>query len=80
MLKQIQGGANFADLAKKNSDDPGSKDSGGELGFAQRGRMVPEFDNGHLHAEDRRHEDRQDPVRLPHCPGGGAHSRRTRSR
>jgi len=44
LLKQIQGGANFADLAKKNSDDPGSKDSGGELGFAQRGRMVPEFD------------------------------------
>jgi peptidyl-prolyl cis-trans isomerase D len=45
LLKQIQGGANFADLAKKDSDDPGSKDSGGELGFAQRGRMVPEFDN-----------------------------------
>ena len=45
LLKQIQGGANFADLAKKNSDDPGSKDAGGELGFAQRGRMVPEFDN-----------------------------------
>jgi len=45
ILKQIQGGANFADLAKKNSDDPGSKDSGGELGFAQRGHMVPEFDN-----------------------------------
>ncbi len=45
LLKQIQAGANFADLAKKNSDDPGSKDSGGELGFAQRGRMVPEFDN-----------------------------------
>jgi len=44
ILKQLQGGANFADLAKKNSDDPGSKDSGGELGFAQRGRMVPEFD------------------------------------
>jgi peptidyl-prolyl cis-trans isomerase D len=45
LLKQIEAGANFADLAKKNSDDPGSKDSGGELGFAQRGRMVPEFDN-----------------------------------
>jgi len=44
LLKQIKGGANFADLAKKNSDDPGSKDAGGELGFAQRGRMVPEFD------------------------------------
>ncbi len=45
LLKQIQGGSNFADLAKKNSDDPGSKDTGGELGFAQRGHMVPEFDN-----------------------------------
>ena len=45
LLKQIQGGANFADLAKKNSDDPGSKDSGGELGFAKRGAMVPEFDS-----------------------------------
>ena len=45
LVKQIQGGANFADLAKKNSDDPGSKDTGGELGFAQRGHMVPEFDN-----------------------------------
>jgi len=45
ILKQLQSGGNFADLAKKNSDDPGSKDSGGELGFAQRGHMVPEFDN-----------------------------------
>jgi peptidyl-prolyl cis-trans isomerase D len=45
LLKQIQGGANFADLAKKNSDDPGSKDKGGELDFARRGMMVPEFDN-----------------------------------
>ncbi len=44
ILKQLQGGANFADLAKKNSDDPGSKDSGGELPFAQHGTMVPEFD------------------------------------
>jgi peptidyl-prolyl cis-trans isomerase D len=44
ILNQLQKGANFADLAKKNSDDPGSKDSGGELGFAQRGHMVPEFD------------------------------------
>jgi peptidyl-prolyl cis-trans isomerase D len=44
ILKQLKGGANFADLAKKDSDDPGSKDSGGELGFARRGMMVPEFD------------------------------------
>lgn len=45
LLKQLKGGANFTDLAKKYSDDPGSKDSGGELGFARRGTMVPEFDN-----------------------------------
>ncbi len=44
VLKQLQAGGNWADLAKKNSDDPGSKDTGGELGFSQRGRMVPEFD------------------------------------
>jgi peptidyl-prolyl cis-trans isomerase D len=44
ILKQLKAGANFADLAKKNSDDPGSKDSGGELPFAQHGTMVPEFD------------------------------------
>jgi peptidyl-prolyl cis-trans isomerase D len=45
ILKQILAGGNFADLAKKNSDDPGSKELGGELGFARQGAMVPEFDN-----------------------------------
>jgi peptidyl-prolyl cis-trans isomerase D len=45
VLKQLQSSGNWNDLAKKNSDDPGSKNSGGELGFAQRGKMVPEFDN-----------------------------------
>ena len=45
VLKQLQSGGNWNDLAKKFSDDPGSKNSGGELGFAQRGKMVPEFDN-----------------------------------
>ena len=42
---QLRKGGSWTDLAKKDSDDPGSKDSGGELGFSQRGRMVPEFDN-----------------------------------
>jgi peptidyl-prolyl cis-trans isomerase D len=45
IANQLRNGANWTDLAKKDSDDPGSKDSGGELGFSQRGRMVPEFDN-----------------------------------
>jgi peptidyl-prolyl cis-trans isomerase D len=45
ILKQLQAGGSWTDLAKKYSDDPGSKDTGGELGFAQRGKMVPAFDN-----------------------------------
>jgi peptidyl-prolyl cis-trans isomerase D len=45
VLKQLKAGGDWNALAKKYSDDPGSKDTGGELGFAQRGRMVPEFDN-----------------------------------
>jgi peptidyl-prolyl cis-trans isomerase D len=44
LLKQIKSGANFAELASKNSDDPGSKSQGGELGWLDRGRTVPEFD------------------------------------
>jgi peptidyl-prolyl cis-trans isomerase D len=44
IAKQLRNGGNWNDLAKKNSDDPGSKETGGELGFAQSGRMVPEFD------------------------------------
>jgi peptidyl-prolyl cis-trans isomerase D len=44
LLKQIKGGADFAALAKANSDDPGSKGLGGELGFLQHGATVPEFD------------------------------------
>jgi len=44
VARQLQAGGNWTDIAKKFSDDPGSKDSGGELGFSQRGRMVPEFD------------------------------------
>jgi peptidyl-prolyl cis-trans isomerase D len=44
LLAQIKQGADFAELAKANSEDPGSADRGGELGFFQRGDMVPEFE------------------------------------
>jgi peptidyl-prolyl cis-trans isomerase D len=44
LLKQIKSGGNFADLASKNSDDPGSKTQGGELGWLDPGKTVPEFD------------------------------------
>jgi len=44
VLDQLHHGGNFADLAKKYSDDPGSKEQGGELGFLKHGATVPEFD------------------------------------
>ena len=44
LRKQALEGANFADLAKKNSKDPGSASQGGDLGLFPRGKMVPQFD------------------------------------
>jgi parvulin-like peptidyl-prolyl isomerase len=43
LLKHARAGEDFAKLAKENSDEPGSKDKGGEYQFA-RGQMVPEFE------------------------------------
>jgi peptidyl-prolyl cis-trans isomerase D len=44
ILKLIHGGGDFAKLAKENSQDPGSADKGGDVGWMVRGQMVPEFE------------------------------------
>jgi parvulin-like peptidyl-prolyl isomerase len=44
LLDRARKGEDFAKLATENSDDPGSKDKGGEYDFFARGKMVPEFD------------------------------------
>jgi peptidyl-prolyl cis-trans isomerase C len=43
--KQLVGGADFATLAKAESDDAGSGAQGGELGEFKKGMMVPPFEN-----------------------------------
>ena len=43
LLKQIKAGGNFADLASKNSDDPGSKTQGGELPMIPTAGLDPAY-------------------------------------
>src|ERR1700687_2918975 len=44
VLKEVKAGGDFAKLAEKYSDDPGSAKTGGDLGWIGRGRTVPEFE------------------------------------
>jgi len=44
ILKQARSGADFAEIAKKNSEDEASAKNGGDLDYFGKGRMVPEFD------------------------------------
>ncbi len=41
---ELAGGADFAEVAKRESSDPGSKENGGDLGTFGRGQMVPAFE------------------------------------
>jgi len=45
LLKQVRAGANFGDLVKKYSEDPGSKNTGGEYTIQHNGQMVKEFED-----------------------------------
>jgi len=44
LRNRILSGEDFADLARKHSDEPSAITTGGDLGWAGRGRMVPEFE------------------------------------
>jgi len=51
VLKIAQGGGEFGELAAKHSEDPGSKDNGGDLGWFGRGEMVKEFEDAVFNAK-----------------------------
>lgn len=44
IIAQLQKGANFEQLAKEKSTEPGANESGGDLGYFTKGKMVPEFE------------------------------------
>jgi peptidyl-prolyl cis-trans isomerase D len=44
ILAEVKKGGKFEDLAKKYSEDPGTKDKGGDLGWLLQGQTVPEFE------------------------------------
>ncbi len=45
IYKKVQAGEDFAKLAENYSEDEATAKEGGDLGYFQRGRMVPEFDS-----------------------------------
>jgi peptidyl-prolyl cis-trans isomerase C len=48
---QLQNGGDFAELAKENSQDPGSAENGGDLGCLGKGETVPPFEEAAFSAE-----------------------------
>jgi foldase protein PrsA len=48
---KLRNGEKFADLARQYSDDPGSKERGGDLGWQSKGALVPEFEKAAMALE-----------------------------
>ncbi len=63
MISLLEKGEDFAELAKENSQDPGSKEEGGDLGFFTRGKMVREFEDAAFELAD---GERSGPVKTYH--------------
>lgn len=61
LIKQLNGGAKFEEVAKKNSKDPGSAENGGDLDFAKPDAYVPEF--GQAMSKLKKGEMTQEPVK-----------------
>ena len=51
LKERVDSGEDFASLAKEHSDDIGSAQEGGELGWTNPGQMVPEFETAMANAE-----------------------------
>jgi len=64
--KELLAGGDFAKLAEKYSDDPGSKTNGGDLGFFTRDKMIPEFAEAAFNMK-------KDEISLPVKTGYGFH-------
>ena len=73
LLTQLQDGADFAELARENSEDPASAASGGDLGWVVRGQTVPPFEQAAFSLEPGEPErPGGNHLWISYCESGGA--------